>query len=442
MKMLFLEIATERNWALAAIGPACLAAYLRREGHTVDLHVVEYDATIDDVIEAVRAYGPALIGLSMTTRQWLRGAEVVAGLREQVDIPVIAGGLHPTFSPEQVLESPGFDYVCLGEGEGALLDVVEHIDAGVPIVAGAIDNIQCRGAGRPKLRDPIPELDSLPWMARDMLMERAGMAYMVTQRGCPFLCTYCAARMYNEMYSGYGRRRSQDDVHAEIASLREKGVGYLLFLDDTFTIHRKWVKEFCERHAAAGAMPFSLHARADTMTDAMIEQLAMAGCRHITYGVESGSERVRKEIMRRPVTNAKLIDVFDRTRKSGIIITANYILGTPGERPEEIQETLDLHERLQPHDFGHFVFYPYPGTPLFHTCKEQGLLPDDWMTRPANHRQTILNLPDLTPDDIAHYYDKFTEARERHYLKRYGGELDDEGRNTVSESFQHTARTG
>jgi anaerobic magnesium-protoporphyrin IX monomethyl ester cyclase len=442
MKMLFLEIATERNWALAAIGPSCLASWLRQHGHDIQVHVVDYDATIDEVIDAVRASGPALIGLSMTTRQWLRGAQIVAGVRAVIDIPVIAGGLHPTFSPEGVLDSDGFDYVCLGEGEGALLDVVEHIEAGVPIVAGAILNIQCRGAKRPELRPPVPNLDDLPWMARDMLMERPGMAYMVTQRGCPFLCTYCAARMYNEMYSGYGRRRSLENVHAEIAALKERGVGYLLFLDDTFTIHRGWVKDFCEQHAANGAMPFSLHARAETMTDAMMSQLASAGCKHITYGVESGSERVRREIMRRHISNDKLIDVFERTKAAGILVTANYILGTPGEKPHEIQETLDLHEQLMPNDFGYFVFYPYPGTPLFKTCMDANLLPDDWMTRPANHRKSILNLPDLTEEQIDYYYDQFTRARERGYISQHAQCIDDQGKSTVKARFQEIADTG
>ena len=95
-----------------------------------------------------------------------------------------------------------------------------------------------------------------------------------------------------------------------------------------------------------------------------------------------------------------------------------------------------------PDDFGYFVFYPYPGTPLFHTVKEQGLLPDDWQQRPANHRQSILRLPDLTNDDIAHYYDRFTALRERSYLARYGQDLSDEGRAAVNDRYQHTAATG
>ncbi len=127
-------------------------------------------------------------------------------------------------------------------------------------------------------------------------------------------------------------------------------------------------------------MPFSLHARAETMNPKLIAALAAAGCRHVVYGVESGSERIRREVMKRPVTNDRLVEIFERTREAGMLVTANYMLGVPGERPEDLQATLDLHRQLKPTDFGYFVFYPFPGTQLFETCRQQGQLPEDWQT--------------------------------------------------------------
>ena len=91
--------------------------------------------------------------------------------------------------------------------------------------------------------------------------------------------------------------------------------------------------------------------------------------------MESGCERVRREIMKRPVTNHKIIDVFRWTREAGILVTANYMMGVPGETMEEMQQTIDLHLELDPGDFGYFVFYPYPGTHLFHECKRRGQVP-------------------------------------------------------------------
>jgi hypothetical protein len=166
--------------------------------------------------------------------------------------------------------------------------------------------------------------------------------------------------------------------------------------------------------------PFSLHARVETVNERLLHELAEAGCSQITYGVESGSERIRREVMRRPVTNDRFRDVFRWTREAGIMLTANFMLGLPGETREDLQQTLDLAEELDVLDFGYFVFYPYPGTHLFRVCVDAGYLPADYLQRPANHRESILDLPDLSKADIAEFYDRFTDLRRRIYARRDG----------------------
>jgi hypothetical protein len=93
------------------------------------------------------------------------------------------------------------------------------------------------------------------------------------------------------------------------------------------------------------------------------------------------------------------------------------MLGIPGESKEDIEQTLALHDQLRPDDFGYFVFYPYAGTPLFQQCREKGYLPENYFDLPANHRSSILTLPNLSKEDIAMYYDKFTQRRIRDHLK-------------------------
>src|ERR1700722_20318526 len=117
MRVLFLEFDTEAEWAVASLGPAFLAAYLRENGHEAGFLRVPAKQPITTVIADVRRESPDLIGVSITTRQWLRALEVRGQLRRSSNVPVIAGGLHPTFSPEDVLRHDGIDYVCLGEGE-------------------------------------------------------------------------------------------------------------------------------------------------------------------------------------------------------------------------------------------------------------------------------------------------------------------------------------
>lgn len=426
MRVLFLEIDTESDWAVASLGPGFLAAYLRAQGYEASLLRVGLGMDAPAMLAAVRAAAPDLVGVSLTTRQWQRAQRLLAALRRESNVPVVVGGLHPTFSPEDCLAAEGVDFACLGEGEGALLELVQALEAGGPWPDRPIANIMVRGGARPPLRPPFAPIDDLPFTARDMLDERWGVVHVSTQRGCPFPCTYCGARMFDQLYAeaggpAYGRRRSVGNVLEELRAIRAAGpLNYVIFLDDTFTIHHPWVFEFCRAYAAAFRIPFSLHARVETVNERLLQALAAAGCRHIVYGVESGSERVRREIMLRSATNQRFRDVFRWTREAGIMATANYMMGTPGETLAEMEETIALHHELQPADFGYFVFYPYPGTALFQNCLEKGYLPDDWRERPAVHSRSILRLPGVTPEQIEGIYARWTEIRVAATRRRAG----------------------
>jgi radical SAM superfamily enzyme YgiQ (UPF0313 family) len=440
MDVLFLEIDTESTWSVASLGPAFLAATLRRHGHGAAFCRIGMQHGVDDIVAAVQRHAPGLVGVSATTRQWLRTRGLMAALRLRCEVPVIVGGLHATFAPEEVLRQPGIDFVCLGEGEAALLELVQAMaEHGAERATrsarlGRIANIWARGGLKPALRPPIEPIDGIPFAARDGLDERWGVAHISTQRGCPFPCTYCAARMYDQLYaevSGnsspagsadaarYGRRRSHGNVLEELRALRAAGpLNYVIFLDDTFTIHHPWVREFCRVYGAEFGLPFSLHARVETVNPRMLAELAAAGCRHIVYGVESGSERVRREIMQRSASNQRFRDVFRWTREAGIMATANYILGIPGETLAEMDETIALHHELQPTDFGYFVFYPYPGTALHQLCRERGWLPENIDELPAVHSRSILRLPGVSADDIEAVYARWTAIRAAAMLGR------------------------
>ena len=425
MHIVFLEIDTDAEWAVCSLGPAFLAATARNQGHSAEMLRLAHDLPDGEIVTRVRAAAPDLIGISMTTRQWLRGRNVANLVRREIGTPCIAGGLHATFSPEQVLAEPGFDAVCLGEGERPFAALLDHLSAGGDIAGAALQNIWVKGGNHPGLAPPIEQIDDVPFMARDMLDERWGVVHMTTQRGCPFPCTYCAARMYDQLYDGigkYGRRRSIESVMIELEQIRrDDQLSYVIFLDDTFTINHPWVHEFCRIFPERIGVGFSLHARAETMRPDLIEALAGAGCKHIVYGVESGSERLRREVMKRPVTNDRLVEVFERTKDAGIMVTANYMMGVPGETPDDLQATIDLHHRLKPLDFGYFVFYPFPGTQLFQTCRQQGFLPENWQELPARHDQSILDLPDLSAEDIRGAYQQWTEIRRQAAAERSGG---------------------
>jgi len=444
MKILFLEIDTEQTWALASVGPAFIASYIRGHGHDASLLRVKPDQEIQDIIRGIEKESPDILGFSLTTRQWKRAVSLAGELQKKLDIPIIAGGLHPTFATLSVLESEAFDYVCLGEGEEAVCEILTHLEKGEDIRAAGIPNIWVRGLGRPEIRPPV-SVDHLPFMARDLLDETHGVLHISTMRGCPFSCTYCAGGAIGRLYSGreYIRRRSVDSVLGELRHIRKNDpINYVIFLDDTFTVNRGWVEEFCTAYGREIGTGFSINARAETVSPNMITMLAQAGCKHIIYGVESGSRHIREDILNRPGDNRQLVDSFTWTKEAGMLATANYMIGIPGETSADIEQTLALNDELGPDDFGYFVFCPYPGTPLFEICRERGYLPENYQALPANNRQSILKLPGLTKDDIEYYYNVFTDVREKNYLKRYGSTLNEAHKAIAIKSFRDSADTG
>ncbi len=422
MKILFLEIDTEAKWSLASTGPGYIASYIRQYGHDAAMIRIHPEEDIDLIISRVKAEEPGIIGFSISTQQWPRALHIAGELKHKLNIPLIAGGLHPTFASDQVLNTEKFDYVCIGEGEEAVCELLSCLENNEIVNAVKIRNIRVKKACFPELRPPIKNIDSIPFVARDLLDETHGVFNVNSQRGCPFSCTYCAAGAIKKLYDPlvYVRRRSVANVLEELLSIKRKtSLNYVIFLDDTFTLNKSWVNEFCRIYGRDLGAGFSIHARAETVSREMIDMLAQAGCKHIVYGVESGSMRIRKKVMNRPVDNSLYHNAFKWTKHAGMLATANYMMGLPGETPEDIEETLALNALLDPDDFGFFVFYPYLGTELFQICDEKGYLPEKHQDLHACDGSSILRLPDLTSEDIRYYYDRFSKIREQLYKTRY-----------------------
>jgi radical SAM superfamily enzyme YgiQ (UPF0313 family) len=422
MKILFLEIDTHTKWELAATGPGFIASYISQYGHESAMIRIHPQEDIAQIILRIKIETPDIIGFSISTHQWPRALYIAGELKQQLDISLIAGGLHPTFASEQVLNTGKFDGVCIGEGEEAVCEVLSFLENNTSLNGNKIKNIRVKNAPFPQLRPPIKDIDAIPFVARALLDEHHGVFNMSTQRGCPFPCTYCAAGAIKKLYAPwrYVRRRSVKNVMEELGSIKQKlPLNYVVFLDDTFTLNKNWVQDFCSEYGREFGIGFSIHARAETIDPEMIDMLARAGCKHIAFGVESGSMRVRKQIMNRPVDNIHYHNTFRWAKSAGILTTANYMMGLPGETPGDIEQTLAFNKALDPDDFGFFVFYPFPGTDLYHLCKENNYLPENHQDLHAKEGHSILNLPDLTCDDISDFYGRFKQIRDDLYKSRY-----------------------
>ncbi|MEW5771958.1 MAG: radical SAM protein [Thermodesulfobacteriota bacterium] len=418
MLLLFLDIATESDWAAASLGAAAVGAFVRGRGHGAALLRVPVDQAPEEAARAALDLKPDLVGMSLACRQWPRAKAVAAALRGLSGVPVLAGGLLPTFAPDEVLACLGMDYACIGQGEEPAARLLDALARGERPRSG-IPGLATREAPRPA-RSPDLDPASLPFWARDLCAEGNGVVHLGTRRGCPFSCAYCAAGALKALHGpAWGRRRPPGHVLAELRAISRAGdLNYVLFVDDTFTLDRDWLAAFLPAYAAEFGLGFSVHSRPDTIDQALAQDLARAGCRHVVLGLESGSERVRREVMGRPMAEAAIRMAAAAVRDAGLTLTLNAMYGLPGETPDEAAQTLALAEDLAPHDVGHFTFHPYPGTALFEACRRRGLLPPDWLERPADNVAPLLDLPEFPAAEVGRVHAEWEALRVRLAARR------------------------
>ncbi len=287
---------------------------------------------------------------------------------------VILCGADATDHYAEYLEH-GADYCLLGEGEETLIELLTQLSAGKD--GGQVIGLASRSTLHPTRRPDISNLDKLPFPAWDLVdvqkykkiwMERHGYFSMnlVTTRGCPYHCNWCAKPIWGQRYNS----RSPENVVAEIKWLKETYTpDHLWFADDILGLKPKWIEWFAERlHAANAAIPFKCLQRADLINEKTAKALAQAGCKTVWLGAESGSQKVLDAMEK----GDKVEDIYHAVtllHKNGIEVGFFLQFGYPGEMWDDVQKTLKMVRECAPDDIGISVSYPLPGTKFFERVK-------------------------------------------------------------------------
>ena len=370
------------------LGLLYVAGAIEREGRH-EVHVVDCVAeNLDDAaLEArIRQIRPAVVGIEAITFS-IVDAYGVAQLAKKIDpaIRVAMGGPHANLFPEETLALSEVDFVLLGEGEGNINPFLEAVEgkrdrAGVPGIVyrdegGAIR----RGPQNPLIED----LDSLPMPARHLLDTRLYssalgrgkfLTTMMSSRGCPARCLFCDRPHLGKKF----RSRSARSVVDEMVHCRERfGIDEFFFYDDTFTIDRKRVFDICrEVRDRKLNVYWDIRARISGMDLETLQALRAAGCIRIHFGIESGNENVLK-ILRKGVNLEEAREVFRWCRKVGIESLAYFMIGSPGEGPAEVEDTI-RYALSSDCDYIHVaVTTPFPGTELYRLGLQKGLYKTD-----------------------------------------------------------------
>ena len=357
-----------------------LSSVLKQADHEVRLCIVDQE----DPLEATEEFEPGIVGYSVTTGLQKYYLDLNRGIKERFDVFSVFGGPHPTFFPEMI-EDGAVDGICIGEGEGAMLDLAQALENGS--LKPDIHNWWFKVNGevvRNPVRPYIEDLDELPFPDRDLVYEQhqptrhSKIKHFFSGRGCPYDCSYCFNHALSEIYKGHGKRarkRSVDVVLAEINDVRDKyPLAFVVFLDDTFTIRKDWMEEFSEQYPDQVGLPFFCNVRANLVTEELVGQLRDAGCVSVGMGIEAGNDRLRNMVLRRDMTKEQIVEACQMLRGAGIGVMSTNMVGLPTGGLEDDLETLRLNVRCRPAFANAFIFQPYPRTQLGELARSEGLV--------------------------------------------------------------------
>ncbi|MGQ9600574.1 MAG: B12-binding domain-containing radical SAM protein [Anaerolineae bacterium] len=358
-----------------------LSSALKAAGHQVELVVAAHR----EPVEAACEFQPDVVAYSVITGS----QRYYLGVNQRIKAALprvfsVFGGPHPTFFPEMVQES-GVDGLCRGEGEEALVELVQALADGGPEAVLSVANWSFQRNGELVLnpvRPYIKDLDSLPFPDRALIYERepivarSKIKHFIAGRGCPYDCTYCFNHSLSELYRGKGkhfRQRSVENVIEEICWVRDHyPLEFVVFVDDTFVLSTTWLAEFAEKYPCRVGLPFFCNTRVNLVTAEQVRLLKEAGCHSVSMGIETANDRLRNELLKRRMSREQILEAARLLREGGLHFTTTNMIGLPTSTLDDDYATLELNIQARPSYAHVFIFQPYPRTELGEFTREHG----------------------------------------------------------------------
>lgn len=340
--------------------------------------------THEEAAHEALSHNPDLIGIQAMTFTMPDACLLAEKIKKMnSEVKIIIGGAHPTIYPEETAGLPYIDFAFCGEGEVAFpmfLDRFfdEEARLQIPGIAGKDKDGKVHYSPSDGL---LKNLDIIPLPARrsskykkysSVLAKRNPITIMMTSRGCPFQCIFC-----NRMGRKW-RSHSAEFVLKEIEDIVKLGIKEIFIHDDTFSLNRERIVKICEGIIEKKLdVTWEARTRVDCVDEELIKLMKKAGCHRLSFGVESGSEKVI-ESMRKGIKLERVLEVFKWCKKAGILTLADFMLGNKDEQEEDMEKTFAFAAKLNPDYLQYSILSMYPNTPVYAEAMERGMIGDVW----------------------------------------------------------------
>jgi len=416
MKVLFIipKIGSQAKWL---VGVAYLSAVLKKAGYQVDLLEVEKKQDINQINSFIDSIQPQIVGLSVNSHQYFYAAEIAERIKKEFDIPLFLGGVHSTIRPDEVIQEKSFDGICIGEAEDVFLELVKRIEKQQDYTD--INNFWFRRGNEIIKNEIAPlneDLDQLPFPDYSIFeyfkqnQDKEISPRLIFSRGCPFNCTYCCNHVLKRIYANKGkylRFISAERAIEQIRLIKENyNFRHFKIDDDTFSLNKDWVLEFCDKYSKEFKMSFECNVRIGAVDKETLMAFKKAGCNLIKVGLETGNQDLRRQVLGRNISDQEVIELFNLAKQIGIKTFSFNMIGIPGETKQTIQETINLNAMLKPDFMQVTAFYPYPETVLGEQCIKQGLITRKHLDCYID--ESVLELPNLSSGQIKKAVRNFT----------------------------------
>lgn len=400
-------------------GLASLSAVIRQKGHDLAFYHLFNEESPDTIADTVIKFNPDIVGFSLTTNQRRYLEKYSKAIYQKTKVLQVAGGVHATVDPQDILNIDSIQGVCIGEGEQPLFHLLERLDMGESILD--TPSFWWRAKEGVIKRNPILPLESdlskLPYPdysvfnVEEINDANSGWMTMMVSRGCPHYCSYCCNHVLRSVYPNARDYVRLPPVEYAIGIIKNNlscypGVKGIIFADDLLIWHKEWFREFADRFHREINLQFTCNARVEYLTEDVCSILKKAGCSLVQIGVESGNQWLRRYMLNRRASNEQIVKAFELLKHFGIQRCSYNILGFPFETKKLMEETLSLNKRIKPEWGGVFYFFPYPGTQLYSICKKFGLLAKSSEKLSGYLEQPAINLTHCEINDCKKVYRK------------------------------------